>query len=122
VGGRTLVDIALALRGTPYVNGGSSPRGFDCSGFTQYVFSQAGIALPRGVRNQFEVGTKVKPGGIESGDLLFFSTTARGVSHVGLAIGADQFIHAPSSRGVVRVERLSGPYWSRRYAGARRIE
>jgi cell wall-associated NlpC family hydrolase len=113
---------ALALQGVPYRNGGANPAtGFDCSGFTRYVFSQVGIALPRAVHDQFELGRSVKEDDVKSGDLLFFSTSAPGASHVGIAIDAVQFIHAPSSTGVVRVEKLSSSYWSRRYIGARRI-
>ena len=116
-----LLGIALGLRGAPYRNGGSDPRGFDCSGFTQYVFAQAGTVLPREVRDQFLVGILVAPGEQQPGDLIFFTTTAPGASHVGIAIGGDQFVHAPSSRGVVRVESMSLPYWSRRLVGIRRI-
>ena len=116
-----LVGTALSLRGTPYKNGGSDPAGFDCSGFTQYVFAQHGIALPRGVSEQSQLGRNVKPGDLASGDLVFFSTVARGASRVGIAIGGDQFVHAPSSSGVVRVEHLSAAYWSRRFVAARRV-
>jgi cell wall-associated NlpC family hydrolase len=117
----TLVEAALALRGVPYRNGGSAPDGFDCSGFTQYVFGQVGIALPRDTRNQYSEGRSVEAEDLAPGDLVFFSTVARGPSHVAIAIDRDRFVHAPSSTGVVRVERLSSSYWSRRYIGARRV-
>jgi cell wall-associated NlpC family hydrolase len=116
-----LVGTALNLRGTPYRNGGSDPSGFDCSGFTQYVFAQHGIALPRAVEEQFQVGRDVKPADLTSGDLVFFSTVSRGASHVGIAIGGDEFVHAPSSTGVVRVEHLSSSYWSQRFLAAKRL-
>jgi cell wall-associated NlpC family hydrolase len=116
-----LVDAALALRGVPYRNGGADPTGFDCSGFTQYVFAQAGVALPREVRNQFERGMSVKPPELLPGDLVFFSTNGPGATHVGVVVNSDWFVHAPSSTGVVRVERLSATYWSARFLGARRI-
>ena len=116
-----LTVTALALRGAPYRNGGSDPSGFDCSGFVQYVFGQHGIAMPRDVKQQFAAGALVEPDELEPGDLIFFTTEAPGPSHVGLALGADEFVHAPSSAGVVRVERLSTVYWSRRFVGARRI-
>jgi len=119
--GYAISTAALALKGTPYRNGGTDPHGFDCSGFTQYVFAEYGIELPREVRDQFRVGKNVKPRNVEPGDLLFFSTVAPGASHVAIAIGGDQFVHAPSSTGVVRVERLSTTYWSRRFIGARRV-
>lgn len=117
-----LLRAALQLRGVPYRNGGSDVRGFDCSGFTQYVFAQVGMALPRETREQFQVGTAVKPGEQQPGDLLFFTTTAPGASHVGIALGGEAFVHAPSSRGVVRIETLDLPYWSSRLIGIRRIE
>lgn len=119
--GYALVGTALNLRGAPYRNGGSDPSGFDCSGFTQYVFAQHGIALPRDVQEQSQLGKKVQPRDLAMGDLVFFSTVARGASHVGIAIGGDQFVHAPSSTGVVRVEHLSAAYWSRRFVAARRV-
>ena len=117
-----LVGTALSLRGTPYRNGGIDPNGFDCSGFTRYVFAKYGVALAREVRDQFQQGKSVKNGEVAPGDLLFFTTVAPGATHVGIAIGGDQFVHAPSSTGVVRVERLSASYWSARYLGARRID
>jgi cell wall-associated NlpC family hydrolase len=121
IDGYALAGTALALRGTPYVNGGVDPTGFDCSGFTQYVFARYGLALPREVREQYRVGKPIKAEDLAPGDILFFSTTEPGPSHVGIALGGDQFVHAPSSTGVVRVERLSSSYWSPRYLGARRV-
>ena len=119
--GYALAGTALALRGVPYRNGGGDPNGFDCSGLTQYVFAQYGIALPRDVHAQFQKGKPIDPTGLAAGDLLFFTTTDRDVSHVAIAIGGDQFVHAPSSSGVVRVEHLSSSYWSQRFVGARRV-
>ncbi len=112
---------ALSLRGVPYRDGGASPSGFDCSGFTHYVYGQHGVALPRLATDQFDVGTEVTRTELEPGDLVFFATTASGPSHVGLALGGDEFVHAPSQRGEVRVERLSARYWSRRWIGAKRV-
>lgn len=120
--GYAVSGTALALRGAPYRNGGTTPDGFDCSGFVQYVFSQHGRAVPRETREQFRLGRSVKRSDLEPGDLVFFSTTAPGASHVGIAIGGDQFVHAPSSRGVVRVEHLSAEYWNDRFIGARRAQ
>jgi cell wall-associated NlpC family hydrolase len=111
----------MELQGIPYRNGGADPSGFDCSGFTRYVFARVGATLPREVRDQFQVGDRVAAGQQQPGDLVFFETTAPGASHVGIAIGGDAFVHAPSSRGVVRVEHLSVPYWSTRLVGVRRI-
>src|SRR3954469_16165590 len=112
---------ALAFRGVPYRNGGGDPNGFDCSGFTQYVFAQYGVSLPRDVRSQFRKGTVVKPEELVAGDVVFFTTNEPGPSHVAIAIGGDEFVHAPSSSGVVRVEHLSSTYWAPRYLGARRV-
>jgi cell wall-associated NlpC family hydrolase len=116
-----LVGTALSLRGIPYRNGGSDPGGFDCSGFTQYVFAQYGIALPREVREQYHQGQEIDARDLSPGDLVFFATSDPGASHVAIVIGSDQFVHAPSSTGVVRVERLRSSYWSQRFIGARRI-
>jgi cell wall-associated NlpC family hydrolase len=118
-----IVETALELRGAPYRNGGADEQGFDCSGFTQYVFAANGVVLPRAVRDQFEEGNPVNGEEVVAGDLLFFATdpsVAPAPSHVAIAIGGGEFVHAPSSKGVVRVERLSAAYWSARYVGARR--
>lgn len=112
----------MMLRGIPYRNGGSDPSGFDCSGLVQWVFAQNGVRLPRDVRDQYEAGTKIDLRDVTPGDLLFFATVSRGASHVGVAIGGDQFVHAPSSTGVVRVEKFTTRYWATRFVGARRIQ
>jgi len=119
--GYAIAGTALGLRGTPYRNGGSDPSGFDCSGFVWYVFGQHGIRVARTVGDQFREGVDVSAEAPQPGDLLFFNTQGPGASHVGMAIGGDEFVHAPSSRGEVRVERMSAPYWSSRYVGARRL-
>jgi len=118
---QALVATALSFRGVPYRNGGTDPMGFDCSGFTQWVFAQHGVRLPREVEQQFKVGEKIKQDDLKPGDLVFFHTESRGVSHVGIVVADDQFVHAPSSRGVVRVEYINSPYWGRRFVGARRM-
>lgn len=116
-----VVETALGFRGVPYRNGGSDPNGFDCSGLVQYVFAQHGVALPREVRGQLRLGQEVRLAGIDKGDLIFFAIAAGEASHVGVAIGGDEFVHAPSSRGVVRVEKFSAPYWARRIVAVRRL-
>jgi cell wall-associated NlpC family hydrolase len=113
---------AEQLRGVPYRLGGDSPKtGFDCSGYTKYVFGLYRIPLPRTVAEQFRAG---KPAGktIRPGDLLFFrmSGPSSPVSHVALALSEDEFIHAPGADGAVRTEKLS-PYWRSRLVTARRI-
>ncbi len=117
-----LVGTALDLRGIPYRNGGSGLDGFDCSGFTQYVYARHGVLLPRAVRHQFRMGRSVARNRMAAGDLVFFSTTESGPSHVAIALGGDEFVHAPSSRGVVRVERINTPYWATRFVGVRRLD
>lgn len=116
-----ILQTALDLRGVPYRNGGSDPSGFDCSGFTQWVFAQNGVRLPREVKDQIRVGKKVDVDELAPGDLIFFATTSRRASHVAIALDGDRFVHAPSSKGVVRIEHLSTDYWSRRLLGVRRI-
>ena len=116
-----LVGTALSLRGAPYRNGGSDPSGFDCSGFVAYVFAQQGLYMPRTVSEQYAQGQPVGLDAVAPGDLVFFSTVAPGASHVGIAISQEQFVHAPSSSGVVRVESLTASYWSSRLVGTRRI-
>jgi len=118
---RGVLATALELRGVPYRNGGTDPAGFDCSGFTQYVFAAHGVALPRETSEQFKRGHSVPRGRVQPGDLIFFTTTAPGASHVGIVVDADAFVHAPSSRGVVRVERFTSSYWATRLVGVRRV-
>ena len=113
---------AMGLRGSPYRSGGNDPAGFDCSGFVRYVFAQHGRSLPREVREQFAVGARIERDEVRPGDLVFFETVSPGASHVGIALGGDEFVHAPSSRGVVRVERYTTEYWAKRWVGARRID
>jgi len=117
----SVVRTALEFLGVPYRNGGSDPSGFDCSGFVQWVFGRHGLTLPREVRDQYQVGSKIDLEEVREGDLLFFETVARGASHVGIALGEGRFVHAPSSRGVVRVEPYTASYWARRFVGARRV-
>jgi cell wall-associated NlpC family hydrolase len=119
--GYSVAGTALSLRGAPYRDGGSDPSGFDCSGLVRYVFSQHGVTVPRTVSDQFRAGRQVGGAQLEPGDLVFFATVAPGASHVGIAIGGDEFVHAPSGKGEVRVERMSAPYWSTRFVGARRV-
>jgi cell wall-associated NlpC family hydrolase len=119
--GYAIAGTALSLRGAPYRNGGAEPSGFDCSGFVTYVFGQYGIRVPRTVSDQYRSGKDVSSGPIEPGDLVFFNTTGSGASHVGIVVGGDEFIHAPSTNGEVRVERISSGYWSSRFVGARRV-
>lgn len=116
------VTAAQKLQGVKYVLGGESPTtGFDCSGYTRYVYGLFRIPIPRTVGEQYRIGRPAGGKVIKAGDLLFFTTTGPGVTHVALAIGPDEFIHAPTESGVVRTEKLSSPYWHARFVGARRI-
>lgn len=119
--GYAVSGTALTLRGTPYRHGGADPRGFDCSGLVRYVFARHGWEMPRTVAEQYRAGTRVPAAELQAGDLVFFSTTAPGPTHVGIVIGGDAFVHAPASSGVVRVERLSANYWASRFIGATRV-
>ncbi len=118
-----LLTLAWSLRGTVYHYGGHTPeRGFDCSGLVRYVFRHAlGIALPHRARAQFDHGEHVARDQLKPGDLVFFRTHGRRISHVGIYLDDGRFLDAPRTGEVVRVDRLDNPYWSRRYAGARRI-
>lgn len=109
---------ARRMQGVPYVFGGTSPRGFDCSGFTMRMFSYAGIHLQRMADEQFAQGRRVAVP--EPGDLVFFSTYLPGASHVGISLGGRRFIHAACHRGVTE-SSLDEAYYRSRYIGARRI-
>jgi cell wall-associated NlpC family hydrolase len=112
-----VVMFARRLLGVPYVYAGASPAGgFDCSGFTRYVFAHFGVRLPHYTFAQFDLGRTVARSGLRPGDLVFFDD----VAHVGLYIGHNRFIHAPHSGSRVSVARLSG-WYSGTFAGARRV-
>ena len=113
-----LTKSALRFLGVPYVFGGTTASGFDCSGFVQHVFALLGVELPRTADAQYDAG-KPAVGGPRPGDLVFFDTYG-GVSHVGIYLGHGEFVHASSSHGVM-VSHLSESYWAERYVGAKRL-
>lgn len=117
---RRLIQTASRYMGVPYVFGGTTPNGFDCSGFTRFVFANYGIQLPRAADEQYDVGQSVSYNRLQPGDLVFFSTYAPGASHSGIYLGNGQFISATSSRGVA-IDRMESSYWGARYIGARRV-
>ncbi|MDD2234100.1 MAG: C40 family peptidase [Desulfitobacteriaceae bacterium] len=116
----SLINNALSLRGIPYVWGGTTRKGFDCSGFTQYVFGGSKISLPRTAAEQYKVGTPVSRNQLQQGDLVFFTTYAPGASHVGIYTSGGNFIHA-STKGV-KISSLNESYYATHYIGARRVK
>jgi cell wall-associated NlpC family hydrolase len=111
---------AMRFLGVPYVFGGTSSNGFDCSGYVQHVFAMLGYHIPRTADAQYYAGRRVAGAAIVPGDLVFFQTYASGPSHVGIYLGNDRFVHASSSRGVT-ISSLHESYWSARYLGAKRL-
>jgi len=121
---RGLAGAALNYLGIRYRWGGSDPAtGFDCSGLVAYAAEQSlGLKLPRSAADIAQVGAPVARKELQAGDLVFFNTLGRRYSHVGIYLGGQRFVHAPSSGGVVRIERMDVRYWAKRYNGARRLE
>jgi cell wall-associated NlpC family hydrolase len=112
--------IAASLVGTPYRYGGSSPRGFDCSGLVYYSYRKAGIHVPRTTTSQLNNSLPVPLQQVQAGDLLFFKLSRRAVSHVGIYAGNGQFIHAPSRGKKVSITPVNDPYWQQRLVAAGR--
>nr|WP_297274748.1 C40 family peptidase [uncultured Agathobaculum sp.] len=116
-----VLEYAAQFLGTPYVYGGSTPSGFDCSGFTSYVFANTVGTIPRVAQSQFDATTRVALEDLEPGDLVFFGSSPSSISHVGIYVGDDTFIHSPHTGEVVKYEPLSGSYLSRFQGGGRVI-
>jgi cell wall-associated NlpC family hydrolase len=120
----SLLAFAMKLRDIRYHRGGRAPStGFDCSGFVRYVFIHSiGLDLPTNSASQFLAGLKVKRNEMKTGDLVFFRTRGKAVSHVGIYIDNGQFIHSPSAGKTVRVDSLNEAYWAQHFVGAKRPE
>ena len=112
-----VVGIAMHYLGTPYAWGGSSPGGFDCSGFVAYVYAQVGVSLPHYTGAQWNAGVAVAKSDLQPGDLVFFN----GLGHVGIYIGGGQMIHAPHTGDVVKISDINSGWYAATYVGARRI-
>ena len=120
--GQAIVNKAKQYLGTPYVWGGASPNGFDCSGFVYYVLKTLGYPSYRMLVDQYNQGTYVSKANLQPGDIVFFhGTYGSGISHAGIYVGNGQFIHAPNSRSVVSYSDLSSGYWANHFYGARRM-
>jgi cell wall-associated NlpC family hydrolase len=114
---------ALSLTGVKYKYGGTSPEtGFDCSGFVRYVFQQASnLTLPHGARAISQLGQAITVDQLQPGDLVFFHTLKTAFSHVGIYVGDNRFIHAPTNGGGVHIVSMDDAYWAKRFNGARRV-
>jgi cell wall-associated NlpC family hydrolase len=121
--GNEVVSVAQKYKGSRYVWGGASPKGFDCSGFTWYVYQEAtGMDITRGVDEQWQLGRSVREGQWQAGDIVFFKNTfERGLSHCGIYISGNEFIHAENEQTGVIISTLDSDYYSDHYAGARRL-
>lgn len=113
-------ELIASLIGTRYKSGGTTEKGFDCSGFTQYVFKAFGIDLNRTSRDQAREGSKIEKKHLRKGDLVFFNTNGKGISHVGIYLGDGKFAHSSSKNGVT-INKLSEKYYVKRYVTARRV-
>jgi probable lipoprotein NlpC len=112
---------ALAMVGKPYRFGGSSPKGFDCSGLVMYSYRQAGLTLPHNTDKQRLAARPIQVADLRRGDLLFFNQEGKKYGHVGIYVGAGKFVHAPSSGKSVRSDRLDSAYWRKHLSEARRL-
>jgi cell wall-associated NlpC family hydrolase len=118
---REASDVAASMVGKPYRYGGSTPRGFDCSGLVYFSYKRAGMDVPRSTETQRGKSRKVSSSGLARGDLLFFNQEGKRSSHVGIYLGGNRFVHAPSSGKRVRVDSLADAYWKKHLVDARRF-
>ncbi|OSX54521.1 C40 family peptidase [Anoxybacillus ayderensis] len=117
----TLIAEAQKVIGTPYRAGGTTPKGFDCSGFVSYTYKKLGVSLPRSSEAMYGVGKPVSLNQLAPGDLLFFKTSKhKGISHVAIYIGNGRMVHSTSSKGV-KIDSIHQSYWKQRFVGAKRL-
>lgn len=114
-------EVAASMIGKPYRYGGSTPQGFDCSGLVHFSFRRAGMSVPRSTKTQRDTSRRVPAARLARGDLLFFNQEGRRSSHVGIYLGGNRFVHAPSSGKRVRVDNLSDSYWQKHLVDTRRF-
>ncbi|MGN7116410.1 C40 family peptidase [Lysinibacillus odysseyi] len=107
--------------GVKYSYGGTTTSGFDCSGYVRHVYNQVGVSLPRTSKSMYGTGTAIKKGDLKAGDLVFFNTSGKGISHVGIYIGGSKFIHSMTGKGVTITDINDKWYWGSRYVGAKRV-
>ena len=114
-------SVAASMIGKPYRYGGNTPSGFDCSGLVNFSFARAGVQVPRDTALLREQAARISASSLRRGDLLFFDQDGKKFSHVGIYLGDERFVHAPSSGGKVRIDRLDSAYWRTHFLEARRI-
>jgi cell wall-associated NlpC family hydrolase len=119
--GNEIAIRAIALVGHPYVYGGADLQGFDCSGLVYFIHEQLGLDVPRTAADQQRAAQTVQRGDLAPGDLLFFHTSGRGVSHVGIYVGENRFIHAPQSGRLIELRSLDDRYYSQHWVASGRF-
>lgn len=121
IASKDIQNVSQKYKGIRYKYGGTTTKGFDCSGYVQFVYKQLGVKLDRSTSAMYSKGTSVKKANLQVGDLVFFKTTSAKVGHVGIYIGNNKFIHSSSSKGVIVTDINDKYYWGKRYVGAKRV-
>jgi cell wall-associated NlpC family hydrolase len=116
-----LQTTAKQFIGVKYSYGGTTTAGFDCSGYVRHVYNKVGVSLPRTSKSMYGTGSAVKKSNLKAGDLVFFNTSGKGISHVGIYIGSNKFIHSMTGKGVTITDINDKWYWGSRYVGAKRV-
>lgn len=118
---KEIKEVANKYLGSPYLYGGTTSKGFDCSGYITTVFKELGVSLPRSSASMYNVGEAVNQSDLIPGDLVFFNTSGSGISHVGIYLGGGDFIHSQTNIGVSITSLSDKYYWADRYVGAKRV-